>query len=269
MRVLGFCFAAVGFFALLLAFHPPLASVAGPAGLAIAGCLGAAGGTVLCLIGRSAPIDRVGTIVGVIGAAGGLAGLVPPLLLAAVYGVSSSYGIGLTLLSVAACLAAWHVRTHRMRLGGILTFPDDADTRLGATAVLALTGTQQQSHVAPLVAGLAALATHQEAVVVWRSNAPGLSVGGHAVAAAVRAQLPRHTVVAVEVASPPHPHEVAMIGELLDTGALPIAVVIADPSEVAIRLADELHVAQVLGVTYDRVAGVVLRPLRTGAPAIG
>jgi NNP family nitrate/nitrite transporter-like MFS transporter len=269
MRVLGCCFAAVGFFALLLAFHPPLVSVAGPAGLAIAGCLGAAGGTVLCLIGRSAPIDRVGTIAGVIGAAGGLAGLVPPLLLAAVYGVSSSYGIGLTLLSVAAFLSAWHVRTHRIRLGGILTFPVDSDTRLSATAVLACAGTQQQAHLAQLVAGLGGLATRQEAVVVWRvANAPGLSLGGHALAAALRAQLPRHTVVAVEMADPPHPHEVAMIGELLDTGALPIAVVIADPSEVAIRLADELHVAQVLGVTYDRVVGVVLRPLRSGAPAI-
>jgi hypothetical protein len=74
-------------------------------------------------------------------------------------------------------------------------------------------------------------------------------------------------VVALAVALPPHPHEVALIAELLDAGALAIAVVAADPRDVAVLLAEELRIGQVVGLSYDRVAGVVAQPLRSAEPA--
>ena len=41
---------------------------------------------------------------GLVGAAGGLGGFVPPLIMGYVYGRTQSYGIGLVLLSVTAAL---------------------------------------------------------------------------------------------------------------------------------------------------------------------
>jgi MFS transporter, NNP family, nitrate/nitrite transporter len=47
---------------------------------------------------------RVGGVTGLVGAAGGLGGFVPPLVMGYVYGRTDSYAIGLVLLSVTAAL---------------------------------------------------------------------------------------------------------------------------------------------------------------------
>ena len=47
---------------------------------------------------------RVGGVTGLVGAAGGLGGFVPPLIMGYVYGRTDSYAIGLWLLSVTAAL---------------------------------------------------------------------------------------------------------------------------------------------------------------------
>ena len=47
---------------------------------------------------------RVGGVTGLVGAAGGLGGFVPPLIMGYVYGRTDSYAIGLALLSVTAAL---------------------------------------------------------------------------------------------------------------------------------------------------------------------
>jgi NNP family nitrate/nitrite transporter-like MFS transporter len=47
---------------------------------------------------------RVGGVTGLVGAAGGLGGFVPPLLMGYVYGQTDSYSIGLWLLAITAAL---------------------------------------------------------------------------------------------------------------------------------------------------------------------
>ena len=47
---------------------------------------------------------RVGGVTGLVGAAGGLGGFVPPLIMGYVYGRTDSYAIGLWLLAVTAAL---------------------------------------------------------------------------------------------------------------------------------------------------------------------
>jgi len=48
----------------------------------------------------------VGAVTGVVGAAGGLGGFIPPLVMGSLYGHYADYGIGLLLLAVVAAAAA-------------------------------------------------------------------------------------------------------------------------------------------------------------------
>jgi NNP family nitrate/nitrite transporter-like MFS transporter len=104
--VLVVCFTGAALLAIVQAFAPPLIPVGTIACLGLAGCLGAAGGAVFALVGKVAPEDKVGAVTGVVGAAGGLGGFLPPLVMGGVYAVESDYAIGLMLLSDAALAAA-------------------------------------------------------------------------------------------------------------------------------------------------------------------
>ena len=104
--VLVWCFSGVAAFAVVQAFEPALMPVATVAFLGMAVLLGAASGGVFALVGKVAPADKVGSVTGLVGAAGGLGGFVPPLIMGWVYGVQSSYAIGLMLLSDVALAAA-------------------------------------------------------------------------------------------------------------------------------------------------------------------
>src|SRR6266545_1364710 len=97
--VLVTCFSGVAGLAVLQAFQPALIPWATVALLGMAGLLGAAAGGVFALVGKVAPA-------GLVGAAGGLGGFVPPLVMGWVYGVEHSYSIGLMLLSDIALAAA-------------------------------------------------------------------------------------------------------------------------------------------------------------------
>jgi NNP family nitrate/nitrite transporter-like MFS transporter len=100
--VLAAAFGTVTVCAAVQASTPDLAPVGTAAFLIMAAALGAASGAVFALVAQVTPPERVGSVTGVVGAAGGLGGFVPPLLMGAVYGRNGSYGIGLVLLSVVA-----------------------------------------------------------------------------------------------------------------------------------------------------------------------
>jgi NNP family nitrate/nitrite transporter-like MFS transporter len=83
---------------------PPLDGVGTVAFLAMAAALGSGSGATFALIAQVTDPARVGGVTGLVGAAGGLGGFVPPLIMGFVYGRTDSYAIGLILLSVTAAL---------------------------------------------------------------------------------------------------------------------------------------------------------------------
>ncbi|KRE61002.1 MFS transporter [Nostocoides sp. Soil756] len=84
---------------------PPLAGIGTVAFLAMAAALGSGSGATFALIAQVTDPSRVGGVTGLVGAAGGLGGFVPPLIMGYVYGRTSSYAIGLWMLCVTAALA--------------------------------------------------------------------------------------------------------------------------------------------------------------------
>jgi len=98
----GFGVVAVG--AAISAGTPPLDGVGTVAFLAMAAALGSGSGATFALIAQVTDPSRVGGVTGLVGAAGGLGGFVPPLVMGYVYGRTDSYAIGLVLLSVTAAL---------------------------------------------------------------------------------------------------------------------------------------------------------------------
>ncbi|MGW7573923.1 MFS transporter [Streptomyces sp. NPDC054765] len=77
--------------------------------LVMAAGLGAAGGAVFALVARVTPQSQLGSVTGIVGAAGGLGGFVPPLVMGAVHRGTGSYALGFMLLSdlaLAGCVYA-------------------------------------------------------------------------------------------------------------------------------------------------------------------
>src|SRR6266704_1680814 len=110
-RVLTGAF-AVGAAAVVQSLTPTLAPVGTVAFLVMAAALGAAAGAVFALVAQRAPAQQVGAVTGVVGAAGGLGGFVPPLVMGGIYGASGSYAWGLlALAAVAACAMTYSLST--------------------------------------------------------------------------------------------------------------------------------------------------------------
>ena len=103
--VLTGAFLAVTAGAAVQASTPSLSSTGTAAFLLMAAALGAGTGAVFALVAQLSPPEQVGAVTGVVGAAGGLGGFVPPLLMGSIYGSSGSYALGLILLSSVAAAA--------------------------------------------------------------------------------------------------------------------------------------------------------------------
>jgi NNP family nitrate/nitrite transporter-like MFS transporter len=101
-RVLAGAFAVVAVAAAAQAATPGLVPAGTIAFLTMAAALGAASGAVFALVAQQAPANRVGAVTGVVGAAGGLGGFVPPLVMGSVYGHLGSYAAGLLALAAVA-----------------------------------------------------------------------------------------------------------------------------------------------------------------------
>ncbi|MEX5296616.1 MFS transporter [Kocuria sp. CPCC 205268] len=99
-------FAGTAMLAMVVAFQPGQERVYGPTFLLMALFLGLGTGGVFGWVGRAAPAKDVGTIGGIIAAAGGLGGYFPPLVMGATYNTeNNSYFVGLTLLAGFAILS--------------------------------------------------------------------------------------------------------------------------------------------------------------------
>ncbi len=100
-QVLVVSMATIGVGAILIAFEFPIVA-ATVAFLLVAVALGIGNGAVFALVGRRSPPASVGAVTGFVGAAGGLGGFLPPLVMGGVYQVTGSFAIGVMLLSSVA-----------------------------------------------------------------------------------------------------------------------------------------------------------------------
>ncbi|SFK50534.1 MFS transporter, NNP family, nitrate/nitrite transporter [Streptomyces pini] len=111
VRVLAASLAVVVVGAVMQSFTLDLAPQGTVAFLSMAVALGAGSGATFALVSLAAPADKVGSVTGVVGAAGGLGGFLPPLVMGAVYGATDSYAIGLALLALVAAAALVYTLT--------------------------------------------------------------------------------------------------------------------------------------------------------------
>ncbi|GLW34665.1 MFS transporter [Actinoplanes regularis] len=104
-RVLAASLVVVVIGAIVQSFTPPLMPVGTVAFLSMAAALGAASGATFALVAQIAPGQQIGSVAGLVGAAGGLGGFLPPLVLGAVHDHFHSYSLGLLLLAAVALAA--------------------------------------------------------------------------------------------------------------------------------------------------------------------
>ncbi|GAB2766349.1 NarK/NasA family nitrate transporter [Nocardioides salsibiostraticola] len=104
VTVLAAGYAVVVGGAAVAATTPLLEHVGTVAFLAMAMALGSGTGATFALIARVTDPSRVGGVTGLVGAAGGLGGFVPPLIMGYIYGHTDSYAIGLWMLAGTAAL---------------------------------------------------------------------------------------------------------------------------------------------------------------------
>lgn len=102
--VLATCFAIVAVCAAIASGNPPLGAFGTSVFLLMAAALGAGSGATFALIAKVTEPARVGGVTGLVGAAGGLGGFVPPLVMAYIYSQTESYAIGMWLLAITAAL---------------------------------------------------------------------------------------------------------------------------------------------------------------------
>jgi len=100
--------------AALVVLQPAPEIAAGATFIAMAFFLGIGTGGVFAWVALSSPPDRVGAVTGIVGAAGGLGGFFPPLVMGATYdSADNNYTTGLALLSLVSLLAllytAWRL----------------------------------------------------------------------------------------------------------------------------------------------------------------
>jgi len=102
--VLSVAFAVVAVGAVVQSATPTLVPLGTAVFLSMAAALGTASGATFALVAQRAPAAKVGSVTGIVGAAGGLGGFVPPLVMGSIFGHSGDYRTGLLALAVMAAL---------------------------------------------------------------------------------------------------------------------------------------------------------------------
>ena len=115
-RVLNVCFLGTGFMALVLALAYTTIVPLTIACLSMAVFLGLGTGAVFKLVPEWFP-DRVGSVTGVVGAAGGLGGFFPPLVMGIVKGATGGYALGFALMALVAVTCFVTLRSLRDQPG--------------------------------------------------------------------------------------------------------------------------------------------------------
>lgn len=95
--------------AAFVALQPTLELQTTIAYLSLAFVLGCANGAVFAMVGKLAKPEVMGSVSGIVGAAGGFGGFFPPLLLGFTYQRLHSYALALILLSVAASVVLVYI----------------------------------------------------------------------------------------------------------------------------------------------------------------
>jgi NNP family nitrate/nitrite transporter-like MFS transporter len=104
--VLVWSYVTVAVLAVVASLELPLVPIRTIAFLGMAAALGTGTGGVFALLARLVAPDRVGAVTGVVGAAGGLGGFFPPLVMGAVHGLLQDYTVGFLLLALTSAGAA-------------------------------------------------------------------------------------------------------------------------------------------------------------------
>jgi MFS transporter, NNP family, nitrate/nitrite transporter len=104
--VLAGAFAVAAVLAILVSFQLDLVPIGTIGFLGLAAALGAAAGACFALVARLVPPEQVGATTGIVGAAGGLGGFFPPLVMGAVKAATGDYTLGFLLLAATAAAAA-------------------------------------------------------------------------------------------------------------------------------------------------------------------
>lgn len=92
-----------------VAFETILALQTTIAYLTLAFTLGCCNGAVFALVGRLSKPEIMGSVTGLVGAAGGLGGFLPPLILGFTYQSTHSYALALIMLSVSAFIVLLYI----------------------------------------------------------------------------------------------------------------------------------------------------------------
>ena len=101
-RVCLVSFVGTTLMAVALVFQPPTELPAGTVFVLMAAFLGLGTGGVFALVAQLVEPARVGTVTGLVGAAGGLGGYFPPLVMGVVFQASGAYTLGFVLLAAVA-----------------------------------------------------------------------------------------------------------------------------------------------------------------------
>jgi len=110
LSVMVVCFVAAGVLAGVAALELPLVPIGTGAFLGLGAALGASAGATFALVAILAPPTKVGAVTGIVGAAGGLGGFVPPLVMGVVFSAVGDYSLGLALLAVVCLSTAVYTR---------------------------------------------------------------------------------------------------------------------------------------------------------------